>query len=67
MESRSPITTRLLLRLTQMQSPKLSMLVVHQMGHGSRVSSRDSLSGFGSQVDIPDYAQIAVAVSAGWA
>jgi hypothetical protein len=42
------------------------MLGVHPTGHGSRASSGDALSvGFGPAT--PDYAQIAVAASAGWA
>ncbi|KAJ8521724.1 hypothetical protein ONZ45_g1626 [Pleurotus djamor] len=50
------------------RSPKLSMLGVHPSGHGSRVAATgdDRLStGFGPVC--PDYAQIAVAASGGWA
>jgi hypothetical protein len=47
------------------QSPKLSMLGVHPMGHGSKASGAQLSVGFGPHS--PDYAQIAVAASAGWA
>ncbi|KAF8875309.1 thiamine pyrophosphate enzyme, N-terminal TPP binding domain-containing protein [Infundibulicybe gibba] len=46
-------------------SPKLSMLGVHPTGLGSRVSGQQLSVGFGPEC--PDYSQIAVAASAGWA
>ncbi|KAI3605026.1 acetolactate synthase [Moniliophthora roreri] len=51
------------------KSPKLSMLGVHPTGYGSRSTSADELSvGFGfDHEEKPDYAQIAVAATAGWA
>ncbi|KAJ7066447.1 thiamine pyrophosphate enzyme, N-terminal TPP binding domain-containing protein [Mycena amicta] len=48
------------------KAPKLSMLGCHPTGHGSLAASGAELSvGFGP--DVPDYAQIAVAASSGWA
>ncbi|KAF7308396.1 hypothetical protein HMN09_00688300 [Mycena chlorophos] len=48
------------------KAPKMSMLGCHPTGHGSLAASAAELStGFGPNV--PDYAQIAVAASAGWA
>ncbi|KAF8073386.1 thiamine pyrophosphate enzyme, N-terminal TPP binding domain-containing protein [Lyophyllum atratum] len=47
------------------KSPKLSMLGVHPSGHGSKASGDKLSVGFGP--DCPDYSQIAVAASAGWA
>ncbi|KAJ7587095.1 thiamine pyrophosphate enzyme, N-terminal TPP binding domain-containing protein [Mycena floridula] len=47
------------------RSPKLSMLGVHPTGHGSQVSGERLSVGFGP--DCPDFAQIAVAATAGWA
>ncbi|RDB15268.1 Benzoylformate decarboxylase [Hypsizygus marmoreus] len=47
------------------KSPKLSMLGVHPTGHGSKAPGSKLSVGFGP--DCPDYAQIAVAASAGWA
>ncbi|KAG5653168.1 hypothetical protein H0H81_002010 [Sphagnurus paluster] len=47
------------------KSPKLSMLGVHPNGHGSRASGERLSVGFGP--DCPNYSQIAVAASAGWA
>ncbi|KAF7308935.1 hypothetical protein MKEN_01094000 [Mycena kentingensis (nom. inval.)] len=48
------------------KAPQLSMLGCHPSGHGSRAASRDELSvGFGPTS--PNYADIAVAASAGWA
>lgn len=47
------------------KSPKLSMLGVHPTGYGSQASGDKLSVGFGP--DPPDYAQIAVAASAGWA
>ncbi|KAF5374135.1 hypothetical protein D9615_008882 [Tricholomella constricta] len=47
------------------KSPKLSMLGVHPTGHGSRASGDKLSVGFGP--DCPDYAQVAVAASGGWA
>ncbi|KAF8148211.1 thiamine pyrophosphate enzyme, N-terminal TPP binding domain-containing protein [Crassisporium funariophilum] len=47
------------------KSPKLSMLGVHPSGHGSKVSGALLSVGFGP--DSPDFGQIAVAASAGWA
>ncbi|KAF9476193.1 thiamine diphosphate-binding protein [Pholiota conissans] len=47
------------------KSPKLSMLGVHPKGHGSSVPGAQLSVGFGPSC--PDYAQIAVAASAGWA
>ncbi|KAF8959138.1 thiamine pyrophosphate enzyme, N-terminal TPP binding domain-containing protein [Flammula alnicola] len=47
------------------KSPKLSMLGVHPTGHGSSVSGAELSVGFGPSS--PDYAQIAVAASSGWA
>ncbi|KDR77534.1 hypothetical protein GALMADRAFT_245691 [Galerina marginata CBS 339.88] len=47
------------------KSPKLSMLGVHPVGHGSRASGAELSVGFGP--DTPDFLQIAVAASAGWA
>lgn len=41
------------------------MLGVHPTGHGSKVSGQQLTVGFGP--DTPDYSQIAVAASAGWA
>ncbi|KAF5315029.1 hypothetical protein D9619_007473 [Psilocybe cf. subviscida] len=47
------------------KSPKLSMLGVHPTGHGSAVPGTQLSVGFGP--DTPDFSQIAVAASAGWA
>ncbi|KAJ7255457.1 thiamine diphosphate-binding protein [Mycena haematopus] len=48
------------------KAPKMSMLGCHPSGYGSRASSGAELSvGFGP--NCPDYSQIAVAASAGWA
>ncbi|EGN97798.1 hypothetical protein SERLA73DRAFT_109025 [Serpula lacrymans var. lacrymans S7.3] len=47
------------------KSPKLSMLGVYPSGHGSKVLGQQLTVGFGP--DMPDYAQIAVAASGGWA
>jgi len=48
------------------KAPKMSMLGCHPTGHGSRATSGAELSvGFGPHC--PDYSQIAVAASAGWA
>ncbi|TFK66123.1 thiamine diphosphate-binding protein [Pluteus cervinus] len=47
------------------KSPKLSMMSVHPTGHGSKVSGERLSTGFGPTC--PDYSQIAVAASAGWA
>ncbi|KAF8802178.1 thiamine diphosphate-binding protein [Phlegmacium glaucopus] len=47
------------------KSPKLSMLGVYPTGHGSKASGAQLSVGFGPHS--PDYAQIAVAASAGWA
>ncbi|KAG6853116.1 hypothetical protein C0991_006806 [Blastosporella zonata] len=47
------------------KSPKLSMLGVHPHGHGSKAEGERLSVGFGPQC--PDYSQIAVAASAGWA
>lgn len=41
------------------------MLGVHPTGHGSKVSGQQLTVGFGPET--PDYSQIAVAASAGWA
>ncbi|THU98889.1 thiamine diphosphate-binding protein [Dendrothele bispora CBS 962.96] len=59
------------------RSPKLSMLGVHPTGHGSKASSGEQLSvGFrfdpateteGSLLESPDYSQVAVAATGGWA
>ncbi|KAK7438194.1 hypothetical protein VKT23_018124 [Stygiomarasmius scandens] len=58
------------------KSPKLSMLGVHPTGHGSRSSSGEQLSvGFRFDADsdssaireCPDYSQVAVAATGGWA
>ncbi|KAG6898806.1 hypothetical protein C0993_004027 [Termitomyces sp. T159_Od127] len=48
-----------------MASPRLSMLGVHPGGHGSKATGEKLTVGFGP--DCPDYSQIAVAASAGWA
>ncbi|KAG7088818.1 hypothetical protein E1B28_012776 [Marasmius oreades] len=51
------------------KSPKFSMLGVHPDGHGSRSLSGEQLGvgfRFNDEVD-PDYAQIAVAATSGWA
>ncbi|KAH7885059.1 thiamine pyrophosphate enzyme, N-terminal TPP binding domain-containing protein [Phlebopus sp. FC_14] len=47
------------------KSPKLSMLCVHPHGYGSSAGGDELTVGFGSKV--PDYVQIAVAASGGWA
>ncbi|KAH7913373.1 thiamine pyrophosphate enzyme, N-terminal TPP binding domain-containing protein [Hygrophoropsis aurantiaca] len=47
------------------KSPKLSMLGVYPQGHGSKVLGNQLTVGFGP--DMPDYSQIAVAASGGWA
>ncbi|KAF9219155.1 thiamine diphosphate-binding protein [Gyrodon lividus] len=47
------------------KSPKLSMLGVHPQGHGSDAAGDQLTVGFGP--DCPDYSQIAVAASGGWA
>lgn len=47
------------------KSPKLSMLGVHPTGHGSSAIGDQLTVGFGPEC--PDYAQIAVAASNGWA
>ncbi|KAN0087886.1 Thiamine pyrophosphate enzyme, N-terminal TPP binding domain containing protein [Tylopilus felleus] len=47
------------------KSPKLSMLGVHPTGHGSCAVGDQLTVGFGP--DCPDYSQIAVAASNGWA
>ncbi|KAF9009260.1 thiamine diphosphate-binding protein [Hymenopellis radicata] len=47
------------------KSPKLSMLGVHPSGLGSEASGERLSVGFGP--DVPDYSQIAVAASGGWA
>ncbi|KAF9235635.1 thiamine pyrophosphate enzyme, N-terminal TPP binding domain-containing protein [Melanogaster broomeanus] len=47
------------------KSPKLSMLGVHPQGHGSRAVGDQLTVGLGP--DCPDYSQIAVAASGGWA
>lgn len=47
------------------QSPKSSMLGVHPSGYGSRAPGDRLSVGFGP--DTPDYSQIAVAASSGWA
>ncbi|KIJ61112.1 hypothetical protein HYDPIDRAFT_138271 [Hydnomerulius pinastri MD-312] len=47
------------------RSPKLSMLGVHPQGHGSGAVGDQLTVGFGP--DSPDYSQIAVAASGGWA
>ncbi|KAJ7759144.1 thiamine pyrophosphate enzyme, N-terminal TPP binding domain-containing protein [Mycena metata] len=47
------------------RSPKLSMLGCHPTGHGSRASGAELSVGFGP--NSPDFSQIAVAASAGWA
>ncbi|PPQ68528.1 hypothetical protein CVT25_005450 [Psilocybe cyanescens] len=48
------------------KSPQLSMLGVHPVGHGRQARSGEQLSiGFGPNP--PDFPQIAVAASAGWA
>jgi hypothetical protein len=47
------------------QSPKFSMLGLYLTGHGSKASGAQLSIGFGPHS--PDYAQIAVAASAGWA
>ncbi|KAF9465805.1 thiamine pyrophosphate enzyme, N-terminal TPP binding domain-containing protein [Collybia nuda] len=49
----------------KIQSPKLSMLGVHPSGFGSQASGNKLSVGFGP--DSPDFSQIAVAASAGWA
>lgn len=41
------------------------MVGVHPMGHGSNVIGDQLMVGFGP--DCPDYSQIAVAASSGWA
>ncbi|KXN85069.1 Benzoylformate decarboxylase [Leucoagaricus sp. SymC.cos] len=46
-------------------APKASMMGVHPTGHGSKVSIHRLTTGFGP--DCPDYVQIAVAASSGWA
>ena len=51
--------------LIYFQSPKLSMLGLYPTGHGSKASGSQLSVGFGPHS--PDYAQIAVAASAGWA
>ena len=48
-----------------LQSPKFSMLGVYPTGYGSKASGAELSVGFGPHS--PDYAQIAVAASAGWA
>ncbi|KAF9235634.1 thiamine pyrophosphate enzyme, N-terminal TPP binding domain-containing protein [Melanogaster broomeanus] len=47
------------------KSPKLSMLRIHPQGPGSRAVGDQLTVGFGP--DCPDYSQIAVAASSGWA
>ena len=47
------------------QSPKLSMLGVQPTGFGRYTAGAQLTVGFGP--DVPDYAQIAVAASSGWA
>ncbi|KAG8214858.1 thiamine pyrophosphate enzyme [Butyriboletus roseoflavus] len=47
------------------KSPKLSMLGVHPRGHGANAVGDQLTVGFGP--DCPDYSQIAVAASNGWA
>ncbi|PPQ72818.1 hypothetical protein CVT24_012894 [Panaeolus cyanescens] len=47
------------------RSPKFSMLGVHPTGYGSHASGDRLSVGFGP--DSPDYSQIAVAASSGWA
>lgn len=47
------------------QSPKMSMLGVHPTGHGASASGARLSVGFGPTT--PDYSQIAVAASGGWA
>ena len=47
------------------KSPKMSMIGVHPTGYGSKASGDQLSVGFGP--NCPDYAQIAVAASAGWA
>ncbi|KAF8184213.1 thiamine pyrophosphate enzyme, N-terminal TPP binding domain-containing protein [Pholiota molesta] len=47
------------------KSPKLSMLGVHPKGHGSSAPGAQLSVGFGPSS--PDFSQIAVAASAGWA
>ncbi|KIJ05974.1 hypothetical protein PAXINDRAFT_103561 [Paxillus involutus ATCC 200175] len=47
------------------KSPKLSMLGVHPHGYGSSAIGDELTVGFGP--DCPDYSQIAVAASGGWA
>ncbi|KAJ8081093.1 hypothetical protein PM082_017934 [Marasmius tenuissimus] len=51
------------------KSPKFSMLGVHPQGHGSRSLSGEQLSvGFKfNEEEDPDYSQIAVAATSGWA
>jgi len=47
------------------KAPKQSMLGVHPTGFGSKASGERLTVGFGP--DCPDYSQIAVAASSGWA
>ncbi|KAF5360520.1 hypothetical protein D9756_004505 [Leucocoprinus leucothites] len=47
------------------RAPKASMMGVHPTGLGSKASIHELTTGFGP--DVPDYSQIAVAASSGWA
>lgn len=47
------------------QAPKVSLLGVHPTGYGSTASIHDLTTGFGP--NLPEYSQIAVAASSGWA
>ncbi|KAF9448782.1 thiamine diphosphate-binding protein [Macrolepiota fuliginosa MF-IS2] len=47
------------------KAPKASMMGVHPTGHGSKAPIERLTTGFGP--DCPDYSQIAVAASSGWA
>ncbi|KAJ3575513.1 hypothetical protein NP233_g1061 [Leucocoprinus birnbaumii] len=47
------------------RAPKASMMGVHPSGLGSKASIHQLTTGFGP--DVPDYSQIAVAASSGWA
>ncbi|KAJ7781950.1 thiamine pyrophosphate enzyme, N-terminal TPP binding domain-containing protein [Mycena maculata] len=47
------------------KAPKMSMMGCHPTGHGSRASGAELSVGFGPHC--PDYSQIAIAASSGWA
>lgn len=54
-----------LLSLPSPQAPKASLLGVHPTGYGSAASIHDLTTGFGPH--FPEYSEIAVAASSGWA